>query len=219
MYYHGRSSFHVQGSLTAPNLKNRPRPRTRIGGNLALEPKVPYQSLHRLARRRGTGRPPSPDENFDSRHDLEGFQSSTFQLPSFLSVLAKTTLSATCALTVVCLASIVQRLECWERDVLVKEPTRPQPSAENGFEKERLASRSNCRSIIRRGPILSPSVRARSRRVRDHFRYKQIAIAARFPVRSKGELRRDYSYRCGRTDLRGRRYARSCKRYSQGGFS
>src|SRR5262245_27015112 len=118
---------------------------------------------------------------------------------------------------VVCLASNVQRLECSERDVAVEEPTCPQPPEGNGFEKEQLASRPSCRSIILRDPKLSPLVRSRSRRVREHFRYKQIASAARFPVRWKGELHQDYSYRCGRSDLLGRRYARSCRSYSRGG--
>jgi hypothetical protein len=61
-------------------------------------------------------------------------------------------LSVTCELTVVCLALNVQDLECSERDVAEEEKACPPPSEGNGFEKERLTLRPNCRSIIRRVP-------------------------------------------------------------------
>jgi len=85
-------------------------------------------------------------------------------------------------LSAVCLALIAAYLELSEQDAVEEELSCRQPSAGTECGTERLAWRRSCRSTIRRGPKLFPLERARSRRARDRFRYKQIAIAAKFPV-------------------------------------
>ena len=92
------------------------------------------------------------------------------------------------------------------------------PASAGMYSKKSTTWRRSCRSTIRRGPKLSPLEPARSSMARGHFRYKQIAISAKFPVLSLGGFHPDYSYHSGRSDLRGHRYARSYKSYSPGGF-
>ena len=78
----------------------------------------------------------------------------------------------------VCLALIAAHLELSERDAVEEELSCLQLSAGTECGRELLAWRRSCRSTIRRGPKLFPLERARSRRVRDRFRCRQIATSA-----------------------------------------
>src|SRR6516165_7900366 len=118
----------------------------------------------------------------------------------------------------VCLPLIAAHPELSERDAVEEELPGLRLSAETECGTKPLAWRRSCRSTIRHGPKLFPLERARSRRVRDRFRYKQIATAAKSLVLSVAGFHPVYSHHCGRSDPHGHRYARSYKSCRPGGF-